>query len=110
MEDEWIYEANKVLICDTNLLVIKIWSEFKFGNCDKEILQKMNERKYDLHLLTYIDIPWQDDPQREHPDKRDQLWQIYRDELSKLNTPVVEISGSREDRQKKAIEAINKII
>lgn len=110
MEDEWVYDANKVLICDTNLLVIKIWSEFKYGNCDDEILKKMNERQYDLFLLTYIDIPWQDDPQREHPDKREQLWSIYKNELSKLNTPVVEISGTREERQKKAIEAVTKIL
>lgn len=109
MEDEWVYEANKVLICDTNLLVIKIWSEFKFGNCEPEILQMIENRKYDLYLLTYIDVPWQDDPQREHPDKREQLWKIYKDELSKLNTPVVEISGTREERQQKAIEAINQI-
>jgi NadR type nicotinamide-nucleotide adenylyltransferase len=110
MEDEWAYDANRVLICDTNVLVVKIWSEFKFGNCDEEILRKMNERKYDLYLLTYIDIPWQEDPQREHPDKREQLWKIYRDELATMGAPVVEIAGSREERQKKAIEAINKIL
>lgn len=110
MEDEWIYDANRVLICDTNLLVIKIWSEFKFGQCDATILQKIQERKYDLYLLTYIDIPWEEDPQREHPDKREQLWKIYQNELSQLNTPVVELSGSREERQRKAIDAINKIL
>ena len=26
MEDEWIREANRVLICDTNALVVKVWS------------------------------------------------------------------------------------
>src|SRR5205085_4009363 len=30
MEDEWLRDANKLLICDTNLVVIKIWSEVKF--------------------------------------------------------------------------------
>ena len=32
LEDEWERDANKILICDTNLYVIKVWSEFKFGN------------------------------------------------------------------------------
>src|SRR5688572_5177765 len=41
MEDEWIRDANKLLICDTNLIVIKIWSEVKFGNVDPDILEKM---------------------------------------------------------------------
>ena len=77
LEDEYARDSNRILFCDTTLLVIRIWSEFKFGDCDPSILDELGKRKYDLHLLTYVDIPWQDDPQREHPDKRDQLYQIY---------------------------------
>ncbi len=110
MEDEWLNESNRIMVCDTNLIVIKVWSEFKFGNCDKEILQRMTERKYDLYLLTNIDIPWQEDPQREHPDKREYFWDVYQKEVAQTQVPVVEISGTREARQKKAIEAIEKIV
>jgi NadR type nicotinamide-nucleotide adenylyltransferase len=106
MEDEWVYDANKLLICDTNLIVIKVWSEYKYGNCDADILKKIAERKYDLYLLTNIDIPWVDDPQREHPDKREHFWKIYKDEIAKTGVPFVEISGEREVRRKKALEAI----
>ncbi len=106
MEDEWIYDAKNLLICDTNLIVIKIWSEHKYGNCDSDILKKIAERKYDLYLLTYIDIPWMDDPQREHPDKREHFWKIYKDEVAKTGVPFVEISGERDVRRKKAIDAI----
>jgi len=106
MEDEWVYEANKLLVCDTNLIVIKVWSEHKYGNCDAEILKKIAERKYDLYLLTNIDIPWVDDPQREHPDKRQHFWKIYKDEVVKTGVPFVEISGERETRRKIALEAI----
>jgi NadR type nicotinamide-nucleotide adenylyltransferase len=110
MEDEWIYEAKKLLICDTNLIVIKLWSEHKYGTCDPDILKKMAERKYDLYLLTYIDIPWADDPQREHPDKREHFWQLFKAEIIKTGTPFFEISGERETRRKKAVEAIDKIL
>ena len=110
MEDEWIYEASKLLICDTNLIVIKVWSEHKYGQCAPEILKKITERKYDLYLLTYIDIPWADDPQREHPDKREHFWKIYSDEVTKTGVPFVEISGDREARRKKALEAISKYV
>ncbi len=109
MEDEWAIQANKVLICDTNLITIKIWSEHKFGECDPEILEKIEERHYDLYLLCYIDIPWQDDPQREHPDKREHFWQIYKNEIVRTGIPFVEIQGSRESRRTKAIDAIEKI-
>ncbi len=110
MEDEWLTESDKILICDTNLIVIKVWSEHKYGNCDKEIIQRMAERKYDLFLLTQIDIPWQDDPQREHPDKREHFWAIYKKEIEQTKIPFVEISGDREARRKKAIEAVNTLI
>ncbi len=106
MEDEWVYEAKNILICDTNLIVIKVWSEYKFGNCDPDILKKIAERKYDLYLLTNIDVPWADDPQREHPDKREHFMQIFRNELAKTGVPVVEIFGDREARRKTAVEAI----
>ncbi|MEJ0055432.1 MAG: ATP-binding protein [Bacteroidota bacterium] len=58
VEDEWMQNASRVLICDTNLIVLKVWSEEKFGTCDPEILKAMNSRHYDLLLLTNIDIPW----------------------------------------------------
>ncbi len=110
MEDEWIYEANRVLICDTNLIVIKIWSAHKYGNCDGDILKKIAERKYDLYLLTNIDVPWADDPQREHPSLRAHFWKIFKDEVANTSVPFVEISGDHEIRRKKAIEAIDKIL
>lgn len=110
MEDERLNDANKVLICDTNLLVVKVWSEFRFGTCDKEILQRMAERKYDLYLLTHIDIPWQDDPQREHPHKREYFCHLYKKEVATTGVATVEIFGERDERRAKAIQAIDAII
>jgi NadR type nicotinamide-nucleotide adenylyltransferase len=110
MEQEWLISANKILICDTNLIVIKVWSEHKYGHCDPEILERMHDQKYDLYLLTNIDVPWEDDPQREHPDKREHFLEIYRKELAQTGVRVVEIAGDREARQKKAIEAVQAIL
>ena len=110
LEDEWPRDSNNVLICDTNLYVIKIWSEFKYGHCAKEILESINTRTYDLYLLTYVDIPWQSDPQREHPDKREELYQIYLKEMQSQHTPFVEIRGEREQRRQTAVHAIKKLL
>jgi len=110
IEDEWARESNSVLICDTNLYVIKIWSLFKFGSCDQEILDQIAARKYDLYCLTYIDIPWEEDPQREHPNKREELYQIYLNEMKNQPVPFVEIKGEREHRRKTAVDAIEKLL
>jgi NadR type nicotinamide-nucleotide adenylyltransferase len=109
IEDEWERDANEILVCDTNLMVIKIWSEFKYGSTHPEILNIIDTRKYDLYLLTYIDIPWESDPQREHPDKRQLLYDIYLEEISRQSIPFVEIKGDRETRRKIAVDAVEKL-
>jgi NadR type nicotinamide-nucleotide adenylyltransferase len=109
LEDEYARDANTFLFCDTNLYVIKVWSMFKYGNCEKEILDQIAARKYDLYLLTYVDLPWEEDPLREHPTKREELYNIYLNEMKNQPVPFVEIKGEREQRQATAIEAIEKL-
>ncbi|HEY8938295.1 MAG TPA: ATP-binding protein [Cyclobacteriaceae bacterium] len=110
LEDSYERTTPSVLFCDTNLYVIKVWSEFKFGTCPSEILKSIAERKYDLYLLTYIDIPWEEDPQREHPDKREELYNIYLNEMKNQPVPFVEIRGERELRRQIAVEATTKLL
>lgn len=107
-EEELVTRANKVLICDTDLYVIKVWSEFKYGSCDPWILEQIATRRYDLYLLTYIDIPWQYDPLREHPDQREKLYTLYLKELKNQPVPFVEIKGDRDQRRATAVEEIRK--
>lgn len=109
LEDAAATRANKVLICDTDLYVIKVWSNFKYGYCDPWILKQIALRKADLYLLTYIDIPWQHDPLREHPDQRDRLYEIYLDEMKNQSVPFIEIKGDRNDRKRIAMEAIQNL-
>ena len=110
LEDLWVQDAQGLMVCDTNLYVIKVWSEFKFGNCDPEILHHIATRKYDLYLLTYVDIPWEEDPQREHPNQREQLYTIYLEEMKKQSVPFIEIKGEREQRRKTAVEGIENLL
>ena len=110
LEDKYENDCKDIMICDTNLYVIKVWSEFKFGNCHPEILRYIATRKYDLYLLTYIDLPWIADPQREHPHKREELYNIYLNEMKNQPVPWVEIKGIGEKRQMNAVGAIEKLL
>jgi NadR type nicotinamide-nucleotide adenylyltransferase len=110
LEDEMNRKAQKVLFCDTDLYVIKVWSYFKYGYCDKSILDSIRRRTYDLYLLTYIDIPWVNDPLREHPDQRETLYSLYLQEMQNQAVPFIEVKGSREARQKLAIDAVHKLL
>ena len=76
----------KAQILDTDLITIKIWSNYKYGNCDSWILSKINQQKSErrYYLLCTPDIPWRKDPQRENPNDRDILFKIYKKELDHL--------------------------
>lgn len=104
--------ANRMLICDTDLYVIKVWSEAKYGDCDPAILDMIAKREYDMYLLTYIDIPWEHDPQREHPDpeERAYFYNVYRDIVIQSGLPWADIRGGYEERLQRAVQAIDTLL
>lgn len=110
LEDRLVREANRVLICDTDLYVIKVWSIFKYGYCDPEILHSISSRRYDLYLLSYIDIPWAYDPQREHPEQREALFDLYHREMQNQPVPFRVVKGPREERRRIATEAVQELL
>lgn len=93
IENSLLEKANKYIFVDTDFLVTKIWSEFVFNKCSKWITEKYFSHKYDLYLLCDIDLPWQYDPQREHPHLRNELFEIYLKELNNLNCNFKIVSG-----------------
>lgn len=112
LEDKQATQANRLLVCDTDLHVIKVWSEHKYGTCDPRILEQIANRPYDLYLLTYIDIPWEEDPQREYPDPamREYFYNIYKDLVAASGVPWVEIKGSFEERKSLAVAAVDNLL
>ena len=108
-EDQSLVNANNFLISDTELLVIKIWMEHKYNSIPSWLEHKIMERKYDLYLLCDIDIPWEFDTQREHPDLREHFFQLYESELKARNFTYRIISGDTETRLQSSVQAINNL-
>ncbi len=98
-----------MLFVDTDMYVMKVWSEYVFGVCDFFILNAIAHRKYDLYLLCDIDLPWVKDELREYPDEkpRKELFSIYKDLLINQQVPWTLISGNYDERLAAAIEAVN---
>jgi NadR type nicotinamide-nucleotide adenylyltransferase len=109
-EDTLAPEANRVLFCDTDLSVLKIWSEVKYGKGHEWILSEHKRRQYSLHLLCNIDLPWEDDPLREHPAFRQELLDKYTSLLCQEDRRYTLIGGLGEQRLKQAIHAVDKIL
>ncbi|MBF9253311.1 ATP-binding protein [Pontibacter sp. 172403-2] len=98
LEERMAQQADTILFADTDLLVLKIWSEHAFGCCPVWILEKLTQQSYNLCLLMGVDLPWEPDPQREHPHLRQFFYDWYKRELEQLKVPFVEISGLDEER------------
>lgn len=99
-------QARGFVFADTDLLVIKIWMLHAYGACPDWILQALARQDFDLYLLMQVDLPWEADPQREHPQLRTYLYDWYKQELQDYGFAFVEIGGSQQVRPQQAIEAI----
>lgn len=97
---------HSLLFIDTNMYVMKVWSEFVFGKCHDWILQQIADRTYDLYFLCNTDLPWVKDELREYPDleSRQRLFYIYQDTMIHQTIPWVTISGNYEERFQKQLQ------
>jgi NadR type nicotinamide-nucleotide adenylyltransferase len=112
LEGKAAAQAGGVLFIDTDLYVIKVWSEYVFGRCVPWILNEIVRRKYDGYLLANTDLPWADDPLREYPDPgiRIRLFHIYKDLLINQSVPWAEVSGVGAQRLECAISAASRLL
>lgn len=105
-EKEMLSKANNILFCDTDMTVMKVWSEHAFGSCSPLIEKLYREQSYDAYLLCDIDLPWEPDPLREHPDLRSYFFDTYHTLLKPHQNKLIIISGSGKSRVENAIHAL----
>lgn len=106
-EKELVSKAIKYLFCDTEMTVLKIWSEYKYGSVDPFILSEYEKSSYDLYLLLDVDLPWEYDPQRENPEQRGFFFNWFEKELKSKNLVYRIISGNTEERLANARRVID---
>jgi NadR type nicotinamide-nucleotide adenylyltransferase len=110
LEQEYLPKANKILVCDTTFITVKIWSDQIFGRSPQEVLDELPKRYYDLYLLLDIDLPWEDDPLRDFPTMREHFMGVWHKELQDLNANYVTISGIGKDRYERAVKAVDEFL
>jgi HTH-type transcriptional repressor of NAD biosynthesis genes len=111
LENRLAKRADKVLICDTDLLETKVYSEeFYDGFVDERLNKAATENTYDIYLLTYIDTPWEEDDLRDRPGLRLEMFNAFEKSLIDNNRPYIVLKGDKETRLKNAVETIDQII
>ena len=110
LEKELLPQTNNLLICDTTFITVKIWCDHIFGKTPQKVLDMLIMHRYDYYLLMNIDLPWQEDPLRDFPDKRQYFMDIWHQELKTIGASYIVISGSSKKRLENAISAVDRFL
>jgi nicotinamide riboside kinase len=108
-----LYASNnkKILICDTGVEAIDIWFQYRFGAIDAQIRELFTADEDCFYLLCKPDIPWEEDPLRETPHQRPEIFDSFESLLHQFKKKYYIVEGQKEDdRVRSALDHLNKIL
>lgn len=99
-----------ITLIDTDVHSTKSYSQFIFGRKLEVPEEIMHKNKADLYLYSTKDAEYIQDGTRLEKEERNKLDETHRNILKSSGIKFLEISGSWKEREKKAIENIEKLI
>lgn len=108
VENEYVQNnnAHKIVFFDTDLIITKVWLQYKYHVTPDFVQKRLEEKHIDFYLLLEPDIAWKPDPVREHGDDRDYFFDWYKREIEMLQTPYAVINGLDDKRLQNAVKEI----
>lgn len=108
LENTAVNSEEKIVFCDTDLLETMVYSEAYFdGWCEERVREAVLTSRYDLYILTYIDVPWQADDLRDRPGQREEMFRLFEQALIQHNRPYMLVKGNLEERIKQITNQLN---
>ncbi len=109
-----ILEAQKqntqLIICDTDLITTEIYSKIYLNNVP-EILYDMEKKlHFDIYFLLDIDVPWVPDGLRDLGNRREEVYNIFKNELEKRGINYWKVKGNWKARKKMVSKKILELI
>ena len=89
---------NTLVISDTEMAVMIIWSQEKFKEVSPIIQYLWEAQDFDHLFLCAPDIPWEADKLRENPLDRERLFVLYEVVLENSKKPFTILKGTIEQR------------
>jgi nicotinamide riboside kinase len=98
-----------LLICDTDVLVLRIWWREKYGPLPQPLIDGPPYPGARAYLLLAPDVPWQSDPLRENPVDRDRLYVLHVRALSEAGLPYRVVTGAGAERVASALRQLRSL-
>lgn len=104
-QQERIGQAPALVIQDTGMEVLYVWQHDKFKSTPL-VAAAFADSMPDVYILCTPDLPWENDPLREDPHRRQELFLEIKSLLRGTGFPVIEVSGFGESRMKNILKDI----
>lgn len=101
-------KAHHLLVLDTDLLTITVWSHVLYGACPSEAEEMAAAQRVDLTILLKPDLSWSYDPQRCHPEpaQREEFFERLCAGLLRLGRSFAVVGGDGPARLAAAVRAV----
>lgn len=108
--DQAILGDSPLVIIDTDIHTTKSYARFSFGKELEVNADIYNSNKSNLYIYLNKDVDYRQDGTRLSEAERNSLDLSHRQVLKDHNIEIIEINGNWEQRFKKAVEEVNKLI
>ena len=98
-----------LVLQDTGAEVLALWYEDKFGDRPDYLRDALRAQRPDAYLLCRPDLPWEYDPLREDPHRRQELFTRLRGILDETGARVVEVAGFDDAREAEATASLERL-
>ncbi|CCH01738.1 putative ATPase/kinase involved in NAD metabolism [Fibrella aestuarina BUZ 2] len=103
--------ANRVLICDTDLITTQLYADV-YGVAHPPILTELAAKEqFDAYFLLNTDVPWVADGLRDLGDRREEMYHLFEQALTRRGIHYVVVSGRvYAARKQQVIDAIDALL
>ena len=108
LEEHALNDAPPVLVLDTDMLVIRIWWQEKYGQVPDWVEASLCSQPDRAYLLARPDLAWEPDPLRESQFDRERLFDVYRDALLERGATFGIVRGTDHARLQSALAALER--
>ena len=99
-----------IVLTDTFLLVILVWSQYRYGKVSDTVQELYSKYQPDIYLLCKPDLPWKHDILRENEHDRDGLFELYLEHIESSGIPYFIVEGLGAERMKRVLGQVQTLI
>ena len=101
--------GNRYVFCDTSLFELMVYAYWYYDDCPQALVQAALAHRYDLMLLTAVDIPWVADDLRDSPHEREVISAFFEAMLDSHHIAFKKVGGNRIERVKDVEQLLNEM-